>query len=266
MINSKTLITIPVFNGEQFIARSLDSCVAQTTKTDVVVLDNRSTDNTQSIVRQYAQRHPNIKLIINDENVGRVGNWNRCLEIFEESESDYLKMVFCGDVLLDSCVEAVERVFEQEAGVGIVAWPYKFFDARKGTSRIPRILHEDIRLNKFQLVERDMYPSQFAGAIICHTFAKFAIKGERFNEIFLGMAEFTNKVPLKSDFYHINTPLSEFHLDCHGSYAKQFDYLFVVERAYTKAIGLKKAKEWMAEDDYLRHKQAMYEQLIETFR
>ncbi|WP_293749405.1 glycosyltransferase family A protein [uncultured Paraglaciecola sp.] len=266
MIKSKTLITVPVFNGEKFIGRTLDSCISQSVKTNVLVVDNVSTDKTRDIVNTYVKHYSNIQLVENTSNLGRVGNWNRCLELFEQSQSDYLKMVFCGDVLLETCIEEVEKVFTHHTNLAIVAWPYVFVDALKNTKRTPKILHQDIELNVEQLIQMDMYPSQFAGAIICHTFARFAIAGERFNECFLGMAEFTNKVPLKGNFYHINTPLSEFHLDSHTSYAKQFEYLFVLERAYTKAIGLENIKNKINENDYLRLKESLYKQLTEKFK
>lgn len=266
MSDSQTLITIPVFNGMEYIARTLDSCLSLSVKSKVLVVDNCSTDGTVEIVKKYQCDNSQITLIENSSNLGRVGNWNRCLELFEQSEAEYLKFVFAGDTLLPECIEKVESVFRQEPGLAIVAWPYNFIDSAKQSSRTPRILNEDIRLSFSQMVKRGMYPSQFAGAIICHTFARFAIVGERFNEIFLGMAEFTNKVPLKGDFYHINTPLSEFHLDCHSSYSKQFEYLFVLERAYTKAIGLENVKQSIDEIDYSNLKQELFAQLTKAFR
>ncbi|GAC15215.1 glycosyltransferase family 2 protein [Aliiglaciecola lipolytica] len=266
MPDSKTLITIPVYNAEDYIARTLDSCISQSIATSIIVVDNNSTDSSAKIVKDYQDKYKQISLVENGSNLGRVGNWNRCLDLFEQSDAEYLKFVFAGDTLLPHCIEQVEAVFEKEPGLAIVAWPYVFIDAYKQTSRTPRILNEDIRLNFSQLVERSMYPSQFAGAIICHTFARFAIQGERFNDVFLGMAEFTNKVPLKGDFYHINTPLSEFHLDCHSSYPKQFEYLFVLERAYTKAIGLENVKNKIDQADYLRLKQDLFEQLTKAFK
>ncbi len=252
MTDSKTLVTIPVFNGEDFIERSIMSCINQTVRIEVWVIDNCSDDTTQLKVKKLSEEYPQVKLIVNDNNLGRVGNWNECLTRFENSDFEYLKMLFVGDTLLPNCIATVDNIFNTQCGLAMVAWPYIFVDDIKNKQRIPRLLNENVRLSKKELVERGMYPSQFAGAIICHTFAKHAIYGERFCEHYLGMAEFTNKVPLKGDYYHFNEPLSEFHLDGHSSYPKQFEYLFVLERAYTKALSLERAKEWItpkAHDD-----------------
>jgi GT2 family glycosyltransferase len=54
--NSTPLVTIlvPVFNGEQYLRQSLDSILAQTyPRTEVVVLDDASTDGTPAILASY---------------------------------------------------------------------------------------------------------------------------------------------------------------------------------------------------------------------
>ena len=86
MSEGKTLIIIPVYNAERFIERTVKSCVNQTLKTEIFIVDNCSTDTTQQLVKSFAKENPRIKLIINDKNYGRVGNWNRCLDIFVKSK------------------------------------------------------------------------------------------------------------------------------------------------------------------------------------
>ena len=262
----KTLVAIPTFNAEKFIARTIESCIDQTKTAEVWVVDNCSTDNTARIVNEYCESHDNVKLFSNQSNLGRVGNWNRCLDLFEPSSFQFLKLVFSGDTLLPQCIEKVESIFAQQPDLSMVAWPYVFVDAAKKSTRTVRLLDEDIRLSLEELIDRNMYPSQFAGAIICHTFAKEAVRQERFNDVFLGMAEFTNKVPQKGDYYHLNTPLSEFHLDGHSSYAKQFEYLFVLERAYTKAITLKQIEDVVTQEKYESLKQSILAQIEKDFK
>ena len=80
------------------------------------------------------------------------------------------------------------------------------------------------------------------------------------------MAEFTNKVPQKGDYFHLNKPLSEFHLDGHSSYAKQFEYLFVLERAYTKALSLNQLENKLAPDKYETLKQSVLSQVNKDFK
>ncbi len=51
-------IIVPVYNAEEYISDCLDSLVGQTVKPlEIIVVDNGSTDNTCSIIREYDQIH-----------------------------------------------------------------------------------------------------------------------------------------------------------------------------------------------------------------
>ena len=50
-------IGMPVYNGENFIRDALDAFLAQTFKDfEIVISDNASSDRTEEICREYAQR------------------------------------------------------------------------------------------------------------------------------------------------------------------------------------------------------------------
>ena len=137
MIESKTLIAIPTYNAEEFIRRTLNSCLNQTMSTEIWVVDNCSTDNTKLIVHEYEKKSNLVKLISNEKNFGRVGNWNRCLDLFMESEYQYIKFVFSGDEILPTCIEECEKAFAIDTNIGAIAFPYAFKDLN-GSSSISR--------------------------------------------------------------------------------------------------------------------------------
>jgi succinoglycan biosynthesis protein ExoA len=63
---------IPVRNEEGFIARTLDGILSQdypADRTEIIVADGMSDDQTRQIVRQYAERFPRVRLIDNPERV-----------------------------------------------------------------------------------------------------------------------------------------------------------------------------------------------------
>jgi glycosyltransferase involved in cell wall biosynthesis len=63
-------IVIPARNEEQFIARCLDSVLAQTyPNLEIVVVDGDSVDRTAEIVTAYSQRFPNIRLLHNPHRI-----------------------------------------------------------------------------------------------------------------------------------------------------------------------------------------------------
>lgn len=62
-------VLIPVYNGERFIARALDSVLAQTWRHfELLVCDDASTDGTAAILRRYAERDPRIRLLFHGQN------------------------------------------------------------------------------------------------------------------------------------------------------------------------------------------------------
>ena len=66
---SKTLIIIPTYNEEKFISRTIISCLDQTLKTKICIVDNCSKDNTVKIVNKFKKNNSNIDLIQNKINL-----------------------------------------------------------------------------------------------------------------------------------------------------------------------------------------------------
>ena len=73
-------IGMPVYNGEQWIRRSLNSLLQQDyPNIEIIVSDNVSDDATYKIVNEYVKLHENINVSQNDENVGIVSNFKKVL-------------------------------------------------------------------------------------------------------------------------------------------------------------------------------------------
>jgi glycosyltransferase involved in cell wall biosynthesis len=69
MKDLKISIVLPVYNGEKYLSQSIESCLNQTFKNiELIIVNDCSTDNTLSIVNQYAQKDSRIKIISNFEN------------------------------------------------------------------------------------------------------------------------------------------------------------------------------------------------------
>lgn len=73
---------VPCFRAAAFVARALDSVLAQTRGDwELVACDNASDDGTWEILQAYAARDERIRVYRNDENIGPVGNWRRCASL-----------------------------------------------------------------------------------------------------------------------------------------------------------------------------------------
>lgn len=76
----KPLVSIALctYNGAIYLKEQLDSLIAQTYSTiEIVVVDDRSTDDTWKILTGYANTYPQFKIYQNLQNLGFVKNFER---------------------------------------------------------------------------------------------------------------------------------------------------------------------------------------------
>ncbi len=94
---------MPIYNGEKYLRESMDSIVNQTYgNLDILVVDDCSIDNSVSIIKEYQSKDKRIRLIHNKQNLGLVGNWNRCIK---EASGDFVKLQFQDDIMLNDTIE-----------------------------------------------------------------------------------------------------------------------------------------------------------------
>ena len=70
---SEKLVSIitPTYNCAKFIARTIDSVVAQTySNWEMIIVDDRSKDDTKQIVEEYMQKDSRIKYHLLEQNSG----------------------------------------------------------------------------------------------------------------------------------------------------------------------------------------------------
>jgi len=104
-------IGLPVYNSERYLKQSLDSLLAQTYSSFVLVInDNASTDSTPRICREYADTDSRIRYFRNATNIGNPRNFNRVAEL---TTTRYLKWStsddFWGPSFLERALEVMER-------------------------------------------------------------------------------------------------------------------------------------------------------------
>lgn len=102
---------MPVFNGERYLAETLDSILVQTyTDFELIISDNASTDGTEEICRAYAARDHRIRYFRNGTNLGACRNFNR---VFELSSGAYFKWAahddLCAPTFLERCVAVLDQ-------------------------------------------------------------------------------------------------------------------------------------------------------------
>ncbi len=96
-------VYIPVYNGEKHIKECLDSVLGQTFQDfEVVICDDRSSDGTVDIIKEYARRDPRIIFSQNEVNFGCVLNHKRCISY---TRGEWIKPINHDDLLSPTCLE-----------------------------------------------------------------------------------------------------------------------------------------------------------------
>ena len=114
----KISILIPAYNVEPYIARCLDSVLAQTfADFEAIVVDDGSSDRTLGIIDEYVARDSRIK-VIHQENSGVL--WARKVAI-EASSGHFIMFADSDDELTPNACERLLSLISQSAADMVVA-------------------------------------------------------------------------------------------------------------------------------------------------
>jgi glycosyltransferase involved in cell wall biosynthesis len=94
---------VPTYNGAAFIDRTLDSLAAQTwPHLEILIGDDRSTDDTLDVVRRFAMGRPNVRIVERDANLGWLRNSN---DLMAGADGELMFFAFHDDVVAPTYVE-----------------------------------------------------------------------------------------------------------------------------------------------------------------
>lgn len=119
---SQPLVSIvtPVYNGAADLAECIESVLRQTyANWDYTIVNNRSTDESLEIAREYAAKDRRIRVVNNDRFLPIIENHNHAIRQISP-ESKYCKFVFADDWLYPTCVGELVRAAEESPSVGLV--------------------------------------------------------------------------------------------------------------------------------------------------
>lgn len=103
-------VIIPVYNGEKYLEKTLESMVTQTVENfEVIIIDDGSTDSTAEIAKKYCDEY-NDFFYIRQNHSGVYSARNAGIE---KAKCEYLLFLDCGDVLTDGSVEAIFKCSDE---------------------------------------------------------------------------------------------------------------------------------------------------------
>lgn len=110
MRSPRVTIGLPVYNGENYLAETLDSLRAQTfSDLEIIISDNASTDATAEICQAAANEDARVRYVRQHVNLGAAPNYNA---VFELARGSLFKWAAHDDVchpeFVQRCVEALD--------------------------------------------------------------------------------------------------------------------------------------------------------------
>ena len=117
-------VIVPNYNNEKYIRQCLDSILAQTYPVkELIVYDDCSTDGSRVILKEYSEKHTNIKVILGEKNVGVSVARDTAIRA---TTSDYVCMLDADDYFyskkkLAAEMTTIERVYG-ECGKKVISF------------------------------------------------------------------------------------------------------------------------------------------------
>ena len=125
---NKVSIIVPVYNGEKDIERAVQSLLDQTVETDIIVINDGSSDKTEEILLRLQKDHPNIRYFYK-ENSGVSDCRNMGIE---KVETEYFGFLDSDDYVKKDMVEKMlKKIEETKSDVCFCDFIWKFEDREK---------------------------------------------------------------------------------------------------------------------------------------
>lgn len=119
---SRPLVSVvtPVYNGEKYLAKCIESVLEQTYDAlEYTIINNCSTDTSLDIANHYAKQDKRINVVTNDRFVSAIDNHNIAVRQISNA-SRYCKLVSADDWIYPESISKLVDLAECYPGVGIV--------------------------------------------------------------------------------------------------------------------------------------------------
>ena len=119
-------VLMTAYNRATFIGSSIESVLAQTfTDFELLIVDDRSTDGTLDVARDFERRDGRIRVVVNERNLGQFANRNRAASLARGSllkyhDSDDLMYPHCLAVMVPMLLSEPRAAFGLSTGN---TWP-----------------------------------------------------------------------------------------------------------------------------------------------
>lgn len=179
-------VCIPAYNHGQYLAQAIASAQAQTLEDiEIVVSDNRSTDDSREVVARLAAQDARIRYSLANEHAAMHENFNRCVKL---ARAPYVKYLCADDVLEPDCVAQMLRRLEDSPETALVGCARRFFDESGRTQRVRRYAAADAEADGEEAIRRCYFRGNLIGEPTAVMF-RLADAGAGFSRRFLQLVD-----------------------------------------------------------------------------
>lgn len=113
-VQNRVSVIIPVYNAEKHIGKTLESVFAQTYRDiEIVLVDDRSTDCSEKIIKRCMEEHSNIIYHMLDQNMGAGAARNKALEL---ARGQYVAFLDADDLWHPQKIEKQIKLLKDKDG------------------------------------------------------------------------------------------------------------------------------------------------------
>jgi glycosyltransferase involved in cell wall biosynthesis len=134
-------VALCTYNGAKYLPEQMDSILGQSLQNiEIIIADDRSADDTQDIIKNYAEKDPRIKYFINESNLGFNKNFEKAISLtsgeliaISDQDDTWLpdKLRLLADNIGDNWLIFSNSAFVGDGG-GLLLNNFKLPDSYKG--------------------------------------------------------------------------------------------------------------------------------------
>lgn len=138
--DSLVSVIVPVYNSEKYVSKTLDSIIDQCYKNiEIIIVDDCSTDNTYSIIREYLNKYIYISYIKLDNNCGVAVARNKGIEF---AKGRYIAFCDSDDIWEPNKLSEQIKLFTNYSGVPFTYTAVSYIDEYDKVIKSKRNLKE----------------------------------------------------------------------------------------------------------------------------
>lgn len=178
-------IGMPVYNGEKYIREALDSLLAQTfTDFELIISDNCSTDNTESICKEFISKDSRVKYIRQSTNIGPTANFEFVLH---KASGEFYMWAAHDDRWQCTFLEKLVSILTDDQTCGLVFSNYVVKNLETGAETLQKIRASDTESKIVNFVIRLIFicPSLIYGLYRLRLIKNTNLESFDFSDVYL---------------------------------------------------------------------------------